>query len=233
MKKHRFLFFIVVLSLLLMGNSQADKEGISLLKFSDHSILKTSMNLQNEEVLSHIIILPATPFNQVEAAQIISRIDKLPLSILEKVNKEGIVIQLFTGKLTGNKTASQLANVVPRGYVHKTTWDDVPGMGGGKTVLVKIGASNKGKGHSSVNLELHELAHSIDKLVFNGIRSKHSFLGIWSREKETMFPGKSYFLTYPEEYFAECFAYYYIGGQYREELERKAPMTFQLIKNLS
>ena len=77
------------------------------------------------------------------------------------------MIKLFTGKLTDNPTASHLSGMIPRGYVNNTTWDDVPGLGGSKTVLVKIGASHKGNGHSSVNLELHELAHSIDNYVFN------------------------------------------------------------------
>jgi len=232
MKKNRFLFVIVILSFLLLGNSQAEKEGIKLLQFSQHSMLKTSVNLVSEEVLSHIIILPATPFNQEEAAQIISRIDRLPPSLLEKVHEAGIVIQLFNGKLTENKAAAHLENIVPRGYVQQTTWDDIPGMGGGKIVLVKIGASHKGKGHGSVNLELHELAHSIDRLVYNGLRGKQSYQEIWKLEKENMFPNKRYYLLYPEEYFAECFAYYYAGGQYRQELKRKAPLTFQFIKNL-
>ncbi|MEF2098411.1 hypothetical protein V3595_27995 [Bacillus sp. CFBP9009] len=45
-----------------------------------------------------------------------------------------------------------------------------------------VGASDKGKGHGSVNLELHELAHSIDKIVYNGIRDDVNFLGIWGKE---------------------------------------------------
>ncbi|KAA9021687.1 anthrax toxin lethal factor-related metalloendopeptidase [Niallia endozanthoxylica] len=232
MKKNRFLFVIVILSLLLLGNSQAEKEGIKLLEFSEHSMLKTSLNLVSEEVLSQIIILPVTSFNQAEAAQIISRIDRLPLSLLEKVHKEGIIIQLFNGKLTETKAAAHLENMVPRGYVQKTTWDEIPGMGGGKVVLVKIGASHKGKGHGSVNLELHELAHSVDRLVYNELRDRQSYLEIWNLEKGNMFPDKKYYLLYPEEYFAECFAFYYLGGQYREELKRKAPLTYQYIKNL-
>ncbi|WP_071394469.1 anthrax toxin lethal factor-related metalloendopeptidase [Bacillus tuaregi] len=233
MKHKQFLYILVMLSLLLMGNSQAAKEGIVLLKFSEHSILKQSLDLVSDKILSHIIILPATPFNQEEAAEMITRIDGLPASLLEKIYENGVLIQLFTGRLTENKAAAHLSNLVPRGYVHKTTWDDVPGMGGGRTVLVKIGASDRGKGHSSVNLELHELAHSIDRLVYDGLRSKHSYLEIWNLEKENMFPGRSYFLQYPEEYFAECFAYYYLGGQFQEELKRKAPRTFQLIQKLS
>jgi len=216
-----------------MGNSQAELRGVKLKEFPSKSILMTSLRLTSEQDLGNIVILPKTPFNQEEVAQVISRLDRLPSSLLAKINRNEIVIKLFTGKLTDNPTAAHLSGIIPRGYVNNTTWDDVPGIGGSKTVLVKIGASKKGNGHSSVNLELHELAHSIDRYVYNGLRYKKDFLELWNQEKDQLFPEKSYYLTYPEEYFAESFAYYYMGGQYRYELQRKAPLTYQLIKNLS
>ena len=233
MKKNRYLLCIVMLSLALMGNSQAELQGIKLKDFPANSIIKTSLPLTSEKELGKIVILPNERFNQREAAQVISQLDQLPSSLLAKINQNGIVIQLFTGKLTDNPTASHLSGKIPRGYVNNTTWDDVPGLGGGKTVLVKIGASHKGEGHSSVNLELHELAHSIDRYILHELRYDKGFLQIWEQEKAQMFPGIRYYLTYPEEYFAESFAYYYLGGLYREELKKKAPLTYQLIYKLS
>jgi Pro-Pro endopeptidase len=233
MKKRRYLLCIAFLSLVLMGNSQAETHGIKLEKFPTNSILKTTLNLTSEKELGNIVILPNTPFNQPETVQVISRLDKLPTSLLGKINRNRIVIKLFTGKLTDNPTADHLSGIIPRGYSSNTTWDDVPGIGGSKTVLVKIGASAKGNGHGSVNLELHELAHSIDRHVFNGLHYKKNFLEIWNQEKERLFPEVSYLRTYPEEYFAESFAYFYMGGQYQIELKKKAPLTYQLIKNLS
>ncbi|MFD4931567.1 hypothetical protein ACFWMS_22115 [Peribacillus butanolivorans] len=41
--------------------------------------------------------------------------------------------------------------------------------------MVKTRASDKGNGHGSVNLELHELAHFIDNIVYNGIRKTRNF----------------------------------------------------------
>lgn len=162
----------------------------------------------------------------------ISRLDQLPPSLLKETYEAGVVIILFTGKLTENPTASHLAGVIPRGYT-KTTWDDVPGIGGSKTVLIKIGASQKGSGHGSVNLELHELAHSLDRYVFYHIRQNKDFIKIWEKEKNILFPGQPYFLNYPEEYFAESFAYFYMGGKYKEELKKKAPLTYHLIEGLT
>jgi hypothetical protein len=116
--------------------------------------------------------------------------------------------------------------------VSDKTWDDVPGVGGSKTVLVKIGASEKGNGHGSVNLELHELAHSVDRYVYDEIRHDPTFLEIWEAEKEILFPGKTYFTSYPEEYFAETFAMFYLGNETKEELKMRAPKTFMFYSSL-
>lgn len=232
MRKKMVFLCSIILLLTLMGNSQAKINEIRLQDFPKTAKLWDSLQLQSASVLGNMVILPRGSFNQQEAANIISRLDQLPPNLLRKTTEAGITVQLFTGKLTENPTASHLAGIIPRGY-SKTTWDDVPGIGGSKTVLIKIGASQKGKGHGSVNLELHELAHSIDRYVLNDFRHNPDFIHIWRKEKDTLFPGQPYFLTYPEEYFAECFAYFYMGGSLKAELKEKAPLTFQLIQKLT
>lgn len=224
--------FLILLSLILMGNSQADKDGVKLLNLSKHSPLKNQLQLHSPEELNHIIVLPKKEFDVIEASYIISRIDRLPPSLLSKIRENRIIVKLFTGRLTDNPTASHLAGEVPRGYEQNKTWDDIPGVGGGKTVLVKIGYSQKGRGHGSVNLELHELAHSVDRHVFEEIRHQETFLTIWNLEKESLFPNNDYLLIYPEEYFAEAFAYYYFKDSYRNELRKYAPLTYEYIQKL-
>jgi Pro-Pro endopeptidase len=151
---------------------------------------------------------------------------------LQKIKNKGINLKLFMGKLTDNPTASQLAGQVPRGYTSNVTWDDVPGIGGSKLVLVKIGSSEPGEGHGSVNLELHELAHSIDRYVFGEISGSKEFIRVWEKEHDQLFPGNSYFL-YPEEYFAEIFGMYYLNKDTKELLRIKAPQTYEFMKQLS
>lgn len=231
-KRQHSFFFLILITLILMGNSQADKDGIKLKNLSNHSPLKSQLQLGSAEALGHIIVLPEKDYDEREASQIISRIDQLPHSLLSKVRENRIIIKLFTGKLTDNPTASHLSGKVPRGYEQSMTWDDIPGVGGGKTVLVKIGCSEKGRGHGSVNLELHELAHSIDRHVFDEIRHQESFLRIWSLEKERLFPDNDYLLTYPEEYFAEAFAYFYLNDSYRNQLRESSPLTYDYIQSL-
>ncbi|NHC39209.1 toxin [Bacillus sp. MM2020_1] len=232
MRKSVIAIIIAGLFLSSITTSQASNDGILLGDYSKNSILYQSLQVEHSfPLLEQIIVLPQQLFDEQEAAAMISRINSLPYSLLEKINNQGINLKLFTGKLTDNPTARQYAGQVPRGYNSTVTWDDVPGIGGSKVVLVKIGASDKGEGHGSINLELHEMAHSIDRYVYDEISGSKKFLSVWEKEHEQLFPGNSYFL-YPEEYFAESFAMYYLNNDTNELLRKKAPETFDLIKQL-
>lgn len=232
MRKILLLFLLCILVVLLLGHSKMINKGIPLRHFSEDSSLRKALELPKDHVINDIILLPHMEFSQAEAASIITRIGGLPYRLLEEINNKHIRVRLFTGKLTDNPTANHLKGVVPKGYRSTKTWDDVPGIGGGKVVLVKIGCSERGMGHSSINLELHELAHSIDRHVFDNLRERPEFLNLWNAERRLLFPNSVYMQTYPEEYFAEVFAMYYYSGDSRQELRQKAPITYQYINNL-
>ncbi|WML47786.1 toxin [Neobacillus sp. PS3-34] len=234
MRKWLSTFVLIGIFLSSITTSHASLDGIKLADFPYNSVLyQKARNEKGLNYLKNIIILPYENFNQKETENIVGRLDSLPVSLLQKINEKGIYVKLFNGKLTDNPTASYLKGEIPRGYHTTTTWDDVPGMGGSRTVLVKIGSSDKGKGHGSINLELHELAHSIDRLVYHDIRYDHHFQAVWKRESESLFPGNSYFINYPEEYFAETFAMFYYDQVSRNVLKEKAPLTYKLISRLS
>lgn len=233
MRKIAQLFIVIILSFTLLGSSNANMDGIFLNEFPKHSILYHLIDMESVSLVGQMIVLPEDDFNQEEAAGIINRIAMLPDSLLQKAVNHNIRVKLFEGNLTDNPSARHLKGVIPRGYTTNRTWDQVPGIGGSKTVLVKIGSSDKGKGHSSVNLELHELAHSLDRHVYGGIREEDQFLKIWRQESRLLFPGRAYFLEYPEEYFAESFAMFYIGGMPTRLLQQAAPQTYQYIKSLN
>ncbi|MDQ0215851.1 hypothetical protein J2S13_002271 [Oikeobacillus pervagus] len=225
---------IIVLILVLLTtpywqSTNALDQGILLKDTSHHHSIK----LRSDQILGRMVLLPLDHYDVKEAMHIISRIDQLPPSLLKKVDRSGIKIQLFTGKLTDHPTVSDLKGQTPRGYHNKqTTWDQVPGIGGSKLVLVKIGSSERGKGHGSINLELHELAHSIDRYIYNDPYWDLKFLTIWKKEVHKIFPHDSYFHKYPEEYFAEVFAMYYVDETARNELKSLAPETFHYILTL-
>ena len=232
MRKVFQIFVVIVLSLSLLGSSNANMDGIFLFEYPKQSLLYESLQPENVLLAGKLIVLPENDFDQGEAAQIINRLMLLPESMILKAVDSNIKVKLFEGRLTDNPTASHLKGIVPRGYTSEKTWDQVPGIGGSRTVLVKIGSSEKGKGHGSVNLELHELAHSLDRHVYDGIRHEERFLKIWKHESRLLFPGRAYFLDYPEEYFAESFAMFYIGGLPAKLLKEAAPQTYQYIEGL-
>lgn len=232
MRKVFQIFVVIVLSFTLLGSSNANMDGIFLYEYPKQSLLYESLQPEGVLLAGKLIVLPENDFDQAEAAKIINRLTILPETMILKAVNSNIKVKLFEGRLTDNPTASHLKGIVPRGYTSKKTWDQVPGIGGSRTVLVKIGSSEKGKGHGSVNLELHEFAHSLDRHVYDGIRQEERFLEIWKRESLLLFPGRAYFLDYPEEYFAESFAMFYIGGLPAKLLKEAAPQTYQYIEGL-
>lgn len=228
-----FPFFMISASILLMGNSQLRQIGVPLKEVPSSSVLKKELSLKVEKNFENIILLPYIKYDEKEAAAIINRLNKLPSSLIKKIDEKGVKLKLFTGKLTDNETFKSLAGVIPRGYRSKTTWDNVPGVGGGQTVFVKIGASKKGSGHGSVNLEYHELAHSIDSKVLTHASKTNQYAAIWNKEKFKLFPNKPYFQNYAEEYFAETFAMFYVGGAEKQRLKAVAPLTYQYISRIN
>lgn len=226
------IFLIGIISLALLGSSTPSRDGILLRDYPNDSNLKKVLQLSSRSIVNEIVILPEGNFDEVKAASIVHNIQNLPTSLLNKIQQNDIFIKLFEGKLTDNPTAKHLKGIIPRGYKSDKKWDDVPGIGGGNIVLVKIGHSEKGMGHGSINLELHELAHSIDRIVYDKLRFDPIFLSAWSKEKYALFQNQSYLVTLPEEYFAESFAMYYLDEESNVKLKELAPETYEYIKNL-
>lgn len=228
MRKWLIFPLLMVLIFYISDKTSAHYSGV-LLKQSD---LYGSLNLTSGVLLRDMIILPESSYDRTEVSKIIQRIDQLPVSILKKANEQGIKLVLFNGKLTDNKTASHLKGEYPRGYSKSVVWDDLPGIGGSKFVLVKIGSSERGNGHGSVNLEYHELAHSLYNLVYNDKESITFIDSSWKNEATSIFPGISYFTHYKEEYFAECFALHFYSPDTRTLLKKKAPEMYQFLQGL-
>jgi Pro-Pro endopeptidase len=233
MRKWVVSSIIAGLFMSIITTSQASFDSITFGDYPRNSELYQYINTNPSlQQLNDMILLPKSLFDEKAAAGIISRMANLPEALLEKINEQDITLKLFTGKLTDNQTARYLAGQIPRGYNSQTTWDEVPGIGGSQVVLVKIGYSEKGKGHGSVNLELHEIAHSIDKLVFQNVSKSKEFQLIWEEERGILFPGNSYFILHSEEYFAETFAMYYLNDETKLQLKKLAPQTYDFFQSL-
>jgi Pro-Pro endopeptidase len=233
----KLLVFSIILLLIApikeREHTKASPFGIPLNEYQSMTFYMNQVNLENKELLGELILLPEGRFNELEAIEMIKRLDLIHPQLIDLLVNNNIHIKFFAGQLTDEPTAAHLKGIKPRGYSEDgPLWDDVPGIGGSKLVLAKIGHSEKGMGHGAINLELHELAHTIDKYIYYGVRYDQEFQRIWGAETEALFPNNPYLNNYPEEYFAEVFAYYYLSPVSRSFLMQKAPLTYRYLVQL-
>ncbi|WP_242220059.1 anthrax toxin lethal factor-related metalloendopeptidase [Bacillus cereus group sp. BfR-BA-01380] len=235
---------IIVSMLTLMGISytslsnipQVHAEVTTSAKENVQNIREVALN-KKLNLKQNVIIFDGTEADFTEAKNMVNRIKKINPVLLETMAKNGTLIKLTNKKMTDTPEYQWLKGVIPRGWEGITnadgeqmTWDDVPGLGStpGKPVVVRIGYSATGMGHSAINLELHEIGHAIDRAALNNFSHSKEFTDIQKLEQES-FLGGQYFSN-PEEYFAEAFAYYYLNNDTKNELATKAPATYKIIK---
>ncbi|WP_338785764.1 anthrax toxin lethal factor-related metalloendopeptidase [Metabacillus sp. FJAT-53654] len=229
MKKGIFILIISFICIPFYHLARAVPEGIPLSTYSFKSLELTL----SKPIIGEMVFLPDGSFAEDEALIMIKNLQKIDQNILMIAAEQNIQIKLFNGSLTDQKGLTSLKDKKPRGYADSSpNWNQVPGMSNDRVVYAKIGHSEYGKGHGSVSLELHEVAHAIDRYVFHYVREDPTFLAIWKQEVEQLFPNRNYFINFPEEYFAEAFAMYYYNNDTRFTLEEKAPLTFSFIQSL-
>ncbi|GAB6993753.1 hypothetical protein ACFOU0_03255 [Salinicoccus sesuvii] len=175
---------------------------------------------------------PDGNYDANEAQAMINRLSWVDERILAHTDRAGVRIILMDQPLTELPEFAYLSGVTPRGWENTgQTWDDVPGAGG-YTTAARIGYSNPGNGHSTINLELHEYGHAVDSYAAGfTVSGSQEFMDIMAQEKDNLFYDHevpSYF-DVPGEYFAETFAMYYLGGSASARLAERAPMTYQFM----
>ncbi len=171
--------------------------------------------------------LPDDEYNEAVAQEMIERIRKVPESYIEIMIEDGTRIRLINNPMTEEAEYSHLKGVVPRGWEDTgRTWDDVPGAGG-QLIVARIGYSDPGDAHGSYNLELHEIGHQVDFVVFEKY-DKESATQIFSDltdQEANLFTGPYY--HFDEEYFAEAFTMYYLNEQTHARLKQLAPQVYK------
>lgn len=196
-----------------------------------------------------LVVLPKGEYDRAEAQAMIGRIALIHPYILRGLIQEKVKIKLTGGPITNEPEMAKYKGVTPRGWEGTgLTWDDAPGSGG-NPVILRIGYSDFGNGHGSVNLELHETAHVIDKYIFDDVSQSAAFKEIWKKEVKTIFQENEYY-QYLEEYFAESLAIYYfadsISSHYKDEpvyvgqdgqfsrtqMKEKVPQTYAFFQKL-
>ncbi|TYR80889.1 toxin [Priestia megaterium] len=230
-KRIGLLLIILVCSSPMMTYSSFERDSV-LLKETPLAT-EVSNRLFISSYVNEIVYVPKNNYDKKAVMNILYSISAIHPHLLKQMVKNKIHVKLFNGELTDEPSFMHLKGKRPRGYSEKgVLWNDVPGAGGSKTVYVKIGHSEKGHNHGSVNLELHELGHTVDRHLLNNIRMHKGFLHVWKAEKDALFPNQTYFLLYPEEYFAETFAMYYASQFTRRQLAHDAPLTYKYLNKV-
>lgn len=197
--------------------------------------LNQDISAQDQNLTDMIEVRTTDSSNNAEAEQMIERLNNVDSRILYETNRSGVSIILMDVPLTDLPEFQHLSGTVPRGWEQSgSTWDDVPGAGG-FTTAARIGYSNAGNGHSTINLELHEYAHAVDSYTAGFTFSSTSeFSSLMASEKNALFGDHqvSQYFDVPSEYFAEVFAMYYLGGEDRNKLQSRAPQTYEYIETL-
>jgi len=215
-----------------MNNHFKYYNALIILIFGSLSLFSFSLAASAESnTLDKVVIIETKDeFDQGEAARMKGRIGQIHPSIINALYERNLTIKLINFPLTDLPEYEFLRGEIPRGWENTgKTWDDVPGAGGNPAVA-RIGYSNPSEWHGTINLELHELAHLIDSDVFNYISHSAEFSTI-HKEEQPGFLQEVYF-TNAEEYFAESFSYYYLGGDRRSKLQLQAPKTYKFISSL-
>ncbi|GGG00126.1 anthrax toxin lethal factor-related metalloendopeptidase [Paenibacillus aceti] len=186
----------------------------------------------DNSLLKDIVVFPQGDYDKLEADRMLDHLELIPATLLQGLKDNSVQIKLITGKITDEPEFSQYKGITPRGWENSgLTWDDIPGVSS-NIVIVRIGHSDKGKGHNSQNLELHETFHAIDRLVLNNISSSIRFEEIWKREANVNYKGDNYVSTYSTEYFAEAATLYLFNAETQAQLKKDMPLTYEFMKDL-
>lgn len=212
-------FGLVILAVLFLSLLTANTE-----QASANSALDSMIDIRSDD----------GEYDSAEAQAMIDRLRRVDDRILQHTNSAGVSIILMDMPLTELPEFDYLSGKVPRGWENtNSTWDEVPGAGG-HTTAARIGYSDPGNGHSTINLELHEYGHAVDSYAAGfTVSGSGEFRQIMNREKGALFGDHKVpeYFDEPGEYFAEVFAMYYLGGDARSKLQNRAPETYEFISH--
>lgn len=138
---------------------------------------------------------------------------KIPKDMLLKIQKNrGRVHVIADGGITIHPAFRALKGQKVRGWT-TGTWDTVPGVGGSTANPTTVIVGNKlAVGHGSVNLTLHEYAHTVDAIAKKGwknLSESTQWQNMWKSNNRKGLISSPYQAGYAEEYWAESFAEYF------------------------
>lgn len=186
---------------------------------------------------SRELVLKTTGIQATHLDQFLFEYEKFPQSLREEMRNEGATIHLVYGEgVTADPTWG-------RSMFTKDgrDWSKVPGSGGAVYSFPKnptrIVVNHLYDRHGSVNLVLHEHAHTLDHLYSEKdlSASKAWKALIEDEQNQNVMRGICgyYCLTDVRESFAELFAYYHACEETREHMEQVLPTIADFMRNLT
>jgi len=172
--------------------------------------------------------LPNEEYDVEKVNSIIDRISVFPPKLIDRLIAKNEKMKLINGRLTDEPEYEYLKGKTPRGWEDTgCTWDDVPGIGGNPIVVRIESCGGRDKSHSSVCLELHEVAHRINAIESTRISDGYDFKKLWKAEAPILFENNQYFIDHCNEYFAECYSMYLFDEDTKAALKKNAPLTYE------
>lgn len=164
-------------------------------------------------------------------------LQKVPEAIRVLCNNFGGTVIIFDGKMTDNECMNNLKGKLAIDNP-PMFWDDANGTYNynSKTALIKRNSSPV----LTVNLELHEYGHMLDRVLGKTINwkwdmerasSTADFLSNFIGYKQSG-KAKGYCSKNSEEFFAETFALYHLSRKFRNKLGKKFPEIYYFFNKL-
>jgi hypothetical protein len=151
---------------------------------------------------------------------------KLPRPMLDKIGSVGGRLEILNGRgIPDHPDFAHLRGVQPRGHPPGRTWDDTPGVGAAVPGRPTVVLANKLKpgfenGHGTLNLIIHEHAHSFDYAHLAGGGTRLSQTPEWrTLHKAADWKGIAYHSRFPEEGFARTFEEYFHSPETRARMD--------------
>lgn len=190
-----------------------------------------------QERMGRELVIKTPGMNPLFLEQFLFEYEKFPLSLRNEMSREGGTIHLIQGKGVMDDVTWPSDIYTKDGR----EWDKVPGAGGSIYSYPKnptrIVVNNLYHRHGSVNLVLHEHAHTLDHLYSEKdiSMSKTWTKLIQDEQNQNVMRGICgyYCLTDVRESFAELFAYYHACEETKQHMEQVLPSIAEFMAGLT
>lgn len=194
------------------------------------SMVVSANNTENQkkisrEYASKLILPPEGEYNEDIIEGIKDRLSLVPAHYLKLLFDKQVYIKTVNGPVTS-------AYEFPKSWIVEEDKDYFNSIGGAFANPYIILRADE---EYDIGVEIHEVGHAVDWVIFNDISTSNEFMNIYNTEGKKVYSIKGLTDKYHQnsrEYFAQAFYYYYFNYNERKMLKETAPLTYKFIKDL-